>query len=75
MLQQFFLKQMLGKQLKNLPQEQQEKVLAAFDKNPDFFSNLTTEIGARIKNGEPQMAAIMAVVNEHKAELQNLLQS
>ena len=73
-MQQFFLKQMLGKQLANLPKEEQEKILAAFDKNPDFFSNLTDKISARIKNGEPQMTAIMAVVNEHKTELQNLLQ-
>ena len=74
MLQQFFLKQMLTKQLANLPKDQQEKVLEAFDKNPDFFSNLTAEIGIRIKNGESQMSAIMAVVNEHKVELQKLLQ-
>lgn len=75
MFQQFFLKQMLSKQLTNLPKEQQERVLAAFEKNPDFFKKITEEIGVRLKNGEHQMAAIMAVVSEHKAELESLLKS
>lgn len=73
MFQQFFLKQMLSKQLANLPKQEQERILAAFEKNPDFFKKITEEIGTRVKNGEPQMAAIMTVVSEHKAELEKLL--
>ena len=73
MFQQFFLKQMLAKQLSSLPKEQQERALAALDKNPDFFKKIIEEIGARVKNGEQQMPAIMAVVTKHKAELEDLL--
>lgn len=73
MFQQFLLKQMLSKQLAGLPQDQRERVLAALEKNPDFFKKITEDIAARVSNGEAQMAAIMAVVTEHKAELEKLL--
>lgn len=73
MFQKFFLKQMLGNQLKSLPKDQQEKALAALDSNPEFFTNLINEISERLKRGEPQQAAIMSVVMAHKAELEKIL--
>ncbi|MDE2079540.1 MAG: hypothetical protein KGI73_04100 [Patescibacteria group bacterium] len=69
----FIAKQMLSRQLKNMPADQQQKVLQAFEKNPELFKNLAEEIQKRIANGESQMAAVMAVVSEHKAELQKLI--
>ncbi|MBX9765507.1 hypothetical protein K2X83_02610, partial [Patescibacteria group bacterium] len=69
----FFIKQMLAKQMANMPAEQKEKVLKAFDENPDFFKKLIQDISDRLKKGEPQQAAIMAVLTTHKAELQKIL--
>lgn len=73
MIRDFFLKQMLQRQLGTLPKEQQEKILAAFNENPEFFKQLAEKISARVKGGESQTAATMAVVSEHKDELQKLL--
>ena len=64
---------MLSKQLAGMPKEEQERALVAFEKNPDFFKKIAEDIQARIKGGEPQMAAVMAVVSKHKEELGNLL--
>jgi len=64
---------MLSKQLAQLPKEQQEKVLAAFEQNPDFFKGLIGEIGERLKKGESQQSAIMSVMTAHKAELERIL--
>lgn len=69
----FFIKQMLAKQLANMPADQKAKVMQAFDENPDFFKNMIAEISDRLKNGEPQQAAIMGVLTKHKAELERIL--
>jgi hypothetical protein len=75
MLRQFLLKQMLSKQLANVPDDQKQKVLAAIEQNPDFFKNIADAIQQRVAKGEDQMSAIMAVVTEHKEGLQKLLQA
>lgn len=72
MLQNFFMKQMLQNQLKSLPPEQREKAMAAFESNPDFFKNIVGEIAERLKRGESQQAAIMAVLSTHRAELEKM---
>lgn len=69
----FFIKQMLAKQMANMPAEQKEKVMKAFDENPDFFKKLIQDITDRLKKGESQQAAIMSVLATHKTELQKIL--
>lgn len=75
MFQDFLMKQMLKKQLSALPEEQRQKILSAFDDNPDFFKGLMSEIGERLKKGESQQTAIMNVMMKYKSELQKMLQS
>ena len=69
----FLMKQMLSRQLANVPEEQKQKILAAFEKNPDFFKELAATVQNRVQNGESQMNAIMAVVAEKKSELESML--
>jgi protoheme ferro-lyase len=71
----FIAKQLMARQLKNLPADQQQKVLEIFEKNPEFFTGLAEKIQTRVAKGESQMAAVMAVVSEHKAELEKLMGS
>ena len=71
----FFLKQMLKKQLSALPEEQKQRVLKALEENPKFFEELVKEISERLKKGESQQSAIMQVMTARKAELQKILQS
>lgn len=69
----FLMKQMLKQQLKNLPKDAQDKVLQAFEKNPDFFKNLINEIAAKVKSGVPQATAVQQVMMSKRAELQKML--
>ena len=69
----FFMKTMLKQQLKNLPKDAQEAVMAAFEKNPEFFKNLVSEITQKVKNGIPQATAVQQVMMSKRAEFQKML--
>lgn len=60
-------------QLKNVPKDQQEKIMNLIDKNPEFFTQLAEKVKKKIDSGKPQMAAMMEVMQEHKAELQEMM--
>ena len=67
------MKQVMKSQLKNVPKEQQEKIMELIDKNPEFFTQLAEKVKKKIDSGKPQMAATMEVMQEHKAELQDMM--
>jgi hypothetical protein len=69
----FFMKKMLEKQLKNLPAEQRDKMIAVISENPEFFQKIAEEIKAEQKNGKDQMAATMVVMRKHQGELQKIM--
>lgn len=69
----FLMKQMLKQQLKNAPKNVQEAVMDAFEKNPDFFKNLVSEIQAKVKSGVPQANAVQQVMIAKRAEFQKIL--
>jgi hypothetical protein len=69
----FLMKQMLKQQLKNLPKDAQESVMAAFEKNPQFFKDLVNEIAQKVKSGMPQATAVQQVMMSKRAELQKML--
>jgi hypothetical protein len=69
-----FMRMMLGRQLKALPKDAQEAMLTAIDKNPEFFKMISKEIDAKVKSGQDKLFATQAVVMQHRAELQKLLQ-
>lgn len=73
MFQNFLLKTMLKKQLKNVPQEQQDMIFAAIEKNPDFFMKIATEAQEKIKGGMGQQEAMMAVMQKHQEELKKVM--
>lgn len=67
------MKQAMKSQLKNVPKEQQDKIMELIDKNPEFFTQLAEKVKKKIDSGKPQMAAMMEVMQEHKAELQDMM--
>lgn len=69
----FLMKAMLKKQLKNLPQDQQEMVLKAVEENPEFFDKIGKEIKAKVKNGVDKQTAAMSVMMSHQNELRNIM--
>jgi hypothetical protein len=74
MFQSFLLKQLLKSKLKDVPEEEQEKILAIVEKNPDIFMKIAGEIKEKTKSGEDQMAAVMETMKNHEDELKQILQ-
>jgi len=64
---------MMKQQLKNLPPEQAEKIMTAFEKDPKFFEQIAKEIKEKTKNGANQQNASMQVMMKHKQKLQDLM--
>lgn len=73
MLKKFLMKKMMKSQLKNVPEDQQEKILKAVEENPDLFQSIGLEIQAKMKEGKDQMSATMEVIHNHQEELRNIM--
>lgn len=67
------MRKMLASQMKNLPKEQQEAILSAFEKDPAFFKQLAAEIKQEVKSGKDQQTASMLVMMKHKDKLRKLM--
>lgn len=67
------MRKMLKSKMKDVPKDQQDKIMGAIEKNPEFFANIASEIQAEMKTGKDQMTATMEVMKKHQAELQKLM--
>ena len=67
------MKQMIKSQMKGVPAEQQESILAAVEKNPAFFENIAKEIEQKQKEGKGQVEASMEVMRKHQDELRRII--
>ncbi len=67
------LKKMLKNQLKGVPEDQQNKILQAVEKNPKLFADIAAEVEAKMKGGLDQQAATMEVMMSHRTELQDIM--
>lgn len=68
------MKQVLKSQLKGLPQDQQDKIISAIEKNPEFFDNIAKKIEQKMKEGKDKVSASMEVMRENQNELRKLMQ-
>jgi mRNA-degrading endonuclease RelE of RelBE toxin-antitoxin system len=69
----FVMKKMMQKQLKNLPKDQADKLMAAFEKDPKFFQDIAKQIQKKVKAGANQQNASMQVMMENRERLQELM--
>lgn len=69
----FLMKKMLKSKMKDIPEAEQEKMLNAIEKNPDFFQNVAIEVQAKMKEGKDQMTATMEVMQKHQEELKKIM--
>lgn len=67
------MKKMMQKQLKNLPKDQADKLMSAFEKDPKFFQDIAKQIQKKVKNGADQQNASMQVMMENRERLQELM--
>ncbi len=66
---------MLESQLKQMPQDQREKIVRMFSENLDFFETLGYELQEEIKQGKSQSEAIQELLLRHRDELQRIAQN
>lgn len=67
------MKKLLKSKMKDIPETEQEKMLRAIEKNPDFFQNVAMEVQAKVKEGKDQVAATREVMQKHQAELKKIM--
>lgn len=73
-MQDFLLKQAMKWKLKDVPQEQQEQILAIVQKNPELFKKIGEEVDRRVKKGgEDQMKATIEVMKKYREELASIM--
>ncbi len=64
---------MVKRQIKDMPKEQQEMILNLVEQNPELLKTISVEIQEKVKKGIDQQAAMMQVMMDHKAELQQAM--
>lgn len=69
----FLMKKMLASKMKGVPQEEQDKLFAMIEKNPELFQKIALEVQEEIKKGKDQMAATMEIAKKYEADLKGLL--
>jgi hypothetical protein len=72
MFESFLLKQMVTSKLKDIPEDQQEKILNTLEKNPDFFMNIAGQIQEKVKAGKSERHAVEKVMLSNKEALQKI---
>lgn len=68
------LKKMLKSQLKGVPEDQQDMIITAVQKNPALFEKIALEVQALTKQGKDQTSATMEVMRKYQAELAKAIQ-
>lgn len=69
----FFLKMMLKKQLKNIPDKDIDMLIAIVEKNPEFFKKIAGEIQEKVNKGMSQEDAAKEVMTSYQSELGELM--
>jgi hypothetical protein len=67
------MRTMLKSQMKGVPADQQDKIMNAFEANPQLFENIAKEVQEKMKNGKGQMDATMEVMQKHQEELRKIM--
>ena len=72
-LKNLLMKKMLQSKMKDVPAEQQEKIFAMIEKNPDFFQKVALEVQEKVKQGKDQMSATMEVMSKYQNDLKGMM--
>lgn len=63
----------MKKQLKNLPEKEQKRIMTAVENNPDFFMKIAEEIKEKVNGGMGQTEASLSVMRKYQGELQKIM--
>lgn len=73
MFKNFLMKQMLKRQLKGVPEAEQERIIKVVSENPEIFQKIGDEVKAKVKSGMAESNATLVVMQKYKDELQKLM--
>ncbi|MFA5933623.1 MAG: hypothetical protein WC795_00125 [Candidatus Paceibacterota bacterium] len=73
MIKEFLMKQMMKRQLKGMPQSQQDLIMKVVMENPELFKKIGEEIKAKTKAGMDETAASMTVMRKYQGELAKVM--
>jgi hypothetical protein len=74
MLKNFLMRSLIKSKLKGVPEAQQEQILNMVEQHPELFTEIGKKVEAKMKQGTPQMQAVMSVLQEYKGQLSSLMQ-
>lgn len=69
----FFVRKMVESKMKDVPKEEQEKILNLIQKNPELFKKIAEEIQVEMGKGKDQMEASMEVMMKYKDEVEKVM--
>lgn len=73
MFKEFFIKKMLASQLKDMPKDQQEKIIKVVTENPEIFEKIGKEIQEKTSQGKNQMQVAMEIAKKYQNEIKKLM--
>lgn len=72
-IQDFFMRKMIESKMKDVPKEEQERILNLIQKNPELFKKIAEEIQTEMSKGKDQMQASMEVMMKYKDEVEKVM--
>lgn len=68
------MKKVVKRQIKHMPQDQQDMIMNLMDENPELLKTISKEIQDKVKKkGIDQQTAMIQVMMDHKDELQRAM--
>lgn len=71
MFKNFLMKKMLQSQMKDVPQDVQNKIFDALEKNPKLFENIALEAKKKMDGGMDQMTAVSEAAKMFESDLKS----
>ena len=69
----YFKDKLIESQLKKLPKEQRELIMALMEKDPKLFEKIAKKIKEMTKNGMDEQLASMNVMMKYKPQIQKIM--
>lgn len=71
----FFVRKMVESKMKDVPKEEQERILNLIQKNPELFKKIAEEIQVEMGKGKDQMEASVEVMMKYKDEVGKIIEN
>jgi translation initiation factor 1 (eIF-1/SUI1) len=69
----FIMKALIKKNLKGVPDEQIDMIIAMVEKNPELFQKIAEEIKSKMASGLGQQEAAVEVMKSHQEEIKQIM--